>query len=109
MKVHFLKSWPECFNALEAGTKTYDLRFDDGRKYDSGDAIVFQEYIPRNDPAYKYTGRKLVRAISRVDKLKELPGVDFAAGMGNINTWVILSLRRVDEADFLALVKEGAP
>jgi hypothetical protein len=53
MKKHSLKAWPEPFQALVDGRKTYEIRVDD-RGYEVGDLLFIQEWIPREE---SYTGR----------------------------------------------------
>lgn len=44
--IHIMKSWPEFFQAIKAGTKTHDLRDMRDRDYKVGDVLVLQEYDP---------------------------------------------------------------
>lgn len=52
---HELKSWPEFFEPLVAGLKTFDLRRSDDRTFSPGDTIRFREFDPRTQ---RYTGRE---------------------------------------------------
>ena len=52
---HHLKIWPEYFEAVAIGNKTFELRKDD-RNFMPGDNIYLQEYNPRKK---EYTGRTL--------------------------------------------------
>lgn len=53
------KIWPEYFEAVQAGRKTYELRLQDF-KIEEGDAIVLEEW----DPATKsFTGRSITRRV----------------------------------------------
>ena len=55
MANHELKTWPEYFEAVLDGRKTFELRRDD-RRYAVGDALSLREW----DPGTKdYTGRWL--------------------------------------------------
>lgn len=64
MKVHELKVWPEYFEELLKGNKTFEIRKND-RDYKIGDIILLQEYDPNKSyvchicDCHKYTGREL--------------------------------------------------
>ncbi len=50
---HELKTWPEPFDAIEAGSKTFEFRKSD-RRFEQGDMVSLLEW----DPAVSaYTGR----------------------------------------------------
>lgn len=53
MTVHDLKTWPEFFEAITSGAKTFELRRDD-RNYAVGDLLVLREW---NQESGDYTGR----------------------------------------------------
>lgn len=42
-KIHTVKCWPEYFDAIKDGRKTFDLRVDD-RDYQVGDDMVQEEF-----------------------------------------------------------------
>jgi ASC-1-like (ASCH) protein len=42
---HILKTWPEYFKEVEAGTKTFEVRKDD-RNFKVGDTLLLVEYTP---------------------------------------------------------------
>jgi len=69
MTEHKVKSWPEFFNDIADGTKTFDLRKND-RDYQVGDTIVFEEFKPRLGT---YTGELVTCRIGHM--LKEFPGL----------------------------------
>ena len=55
MQTHKLKIWPEYFEKVLQGSKTFEVRRDD-RGFEEGDRVVLQEYdINKN----KYSGREL--------------------------------------------------
>lgn len=54
-----LKTWPESFQAIWDGTKTYDIRQND-RKFTLWSVVHFREYDPAKK---KYSGRELVANI----------------------------------------------
>lgn len=57
---HELKVWPGCFAAVLAGTKPFDVRFND-RNFQVGDALLLREYEPEGE---QYSGRTTTRWIS---------------------------------------------
>lgn len=61
MTIHSLKCWPEPFEALLAGRKTFDIRQETDRRFEPEDVLVLREWDP---PAKKFTGRVLVRGVS---------------------------------------------
>lgn len=52
---HVLKTWPEFFEAVLDGRKTFEIRKND-RDYHEGDSLVLQEWDPKDQ---KYTGRRV--------------------------------------------------
>lgn len=59
---HALKTWPEYFNLMETGKKTFELRKDD-RPFELFDSIILQEYLPKEK---RYTGKELEFAITYI-------------------------------------------
>jgi len=55
MKIHKLKTWPEYFELMVSGKKTFELREND-RDFDEGDKLILQEYDPNKK---EYTGQEL--------------------------------------------------
>lgn len=53
MKKHKLKTWPEYFNEVAEGTKTFELRKDD-RPFEVQDTVILKEWDPET---HDYTGR----------------------------------------------------
>jgi hypothetical protein len=74
MSHHELKTWPEFFDAIIKGTKTFEARKND-RNFKVGDVLTFREYIPDKLPGEPgvYTGRVTVRVVTYV--MKDFPGV----------------------------------
>lgn len=71
---HELKTWPEFFQAVWDGDKTFELRKDD-RPYAVGDLLVLREFDPSGvtvDPETQcespgaYTERSLLRRVTYV-------------------------------------------
>lgn len=52
MKTHELKTWPEYYNAVVDGEKTFEVRKDD-RDYQVGDKLMLLEWDPVKET---YTG-----------------------------------------------------
>ena len=61
------KTWPEAFEKVLSGEKTYDIRLADW-DIKSGDVLVLREW----DPAKKaYTGRVIEKRVGYVGKTKD--------------------------------------
>lgn len=58
---HVLKTWPEYFEAVASGVKTFELRFDD-RDYQVGDHLMLREWSVTDG----YTGSVVVKRVSYV-------------------------------------------
>ena len=61
-RFHELKTWPEFFEAVACGTKTFELRRDD-RGFDERDILDLREWDPSEQ---RYTGRSLEVEVSYV-------------------------------------------
>ena len=62
------KAWPELFEKVRTGEKTFDLRLDDFR-CKVGDILILREWNPKEK---KYTGRVLERKVTFVLKSKDV-------------------------------------
>lgn len=62
------KTWPEIFEAVRSGRKTFDLRLADWECKD-GDILVLREWDPK---IKKYTGRILEKKVNFVLKTKDI-------------------------------------
>ena len=60
------KVWPEYFERLLGGFKTYELRLADF-ECNPGDVLVLEEWDPKTGD---YTGRTLEKTVTYVDKFK---------------------------------------
>ena len=60
------KMWPESYELVRIGEKTYDLRLADWG-VSSGDTIVFREWDPETK---QYTGREMEKKVGYVGKTK---------------------------------------
>lgn len=63
------KVWPEFFQKILEGTKTYELRLADF-DIQEGDTLVLEEY---NSETKEYTGRKIEKKVTFVGKTKDQP------------------------------------
>ncbi|MBU0456905.1 MAG: DUF3850 domain-containing protein [Nanoarchaeota archaeon] len=63
---HIKKVWPEYFQKILDGKKTYELRLADW-ECDEGDILVLQEWNPETK---KYTGREIEKEVTYVGKTK---------------------------------------
>jgi len=61
------KCWPEYFEKILSGDKTFDVRLADW-KCESGDTLVLKEYDPHHN---RYTGRVIEKKIAYVGKTKD--------------------------------------
>lgn len=66
MKTIEKKIWPEYFEKVLSGDKTFELRLNDF-DINEGDAFVLKEWDP---VASKYTGREITRTVGYVGKWK---------------------------------------
>ena len=68
--MHELKCWPEYFQAVKSGDKTFEIRKWD-RPYKVGDQIKLKEWNPKT---LDYTGNELTKTITYLLDLTYLPG-----------------------------------
>lgn len=61
------KTWPELFNKVVSGEKTFDFRLADF-DIEPGDTLVLKEWDP---DAKAYTGRELTKEVTIVLKTKD--------------------------------------
>lgn len=59
---HQLKSWPEWFEAVHSGVKTFEVRVND-RGFAVGDRLWLREWNPESET---YTGREVVRWVTYI-------------------------------------------
>ena len=60
------KVWPEYFEAIQDGRKTFELRLNDF-EINEGDILVLKEWDPETK---SYTGRELEKTVTYVGKWK---------------------------------------
>ena len=65
-----LKTWPRYFDAVERGTKTFEIRRND-RPFMVGTKLVLHEYDPEEDV---FTGRTLERVVTYMTDWEQKPG-----------------------------------
>jgi ASCH domain. len=56
---HHLKTWPQLFEAVASGVKTFDIRVNN-RNFQTGDILVLEEWDPKTQ---LYSGRALCRRV----------------------------------------------
>ncbi len=62
------KTWPEQFEAMMNGSKTFDVRIADF-EVNLGDSILFEEFDPKTQ---EYSGRSLEKRVGYVLKTKDM-------------------------------------
>jgi len=62
------KAWPELFEKVKSGEKTFDLRLDDF-KCNIGDILILREWDPKRK---RYTGRSLEKKVTFVLESKDV-------------------------------------
>lgn len=62
LHTHELPLWPDCFAAVRAGHKPFDVRRND-EDFQVGDVLLLREFNP---DAHDYTGRTITRWVSYV-------------------------------------------
>lgn len=82
MTEHALKTWPEHFDAITQGLKTFEVRRDD-RAFNVGDTLRLAEWCPRRR---EYSGRVIAREVTHI-----LRGGQFGIEDG----YVVMSLARL--------------
>lgn len=61
-RLHHLKTWPQFFEAISSGAKTFELRRND-RPFAVGDTLVLQEWVPETEG---YTGAEERRVVTYI-------------------------------------------
>ncbi len=67
------KIWPEFFEGILSGDKTFEIRLGDF-ECRRGDRLVLREYDPRTK---EYTGRKIEKTVTYVAKLNDMSNKRF--------------------------------
>lgn len=93
---HELKCWPNYFDAIARGDKTFEVRYDD-RGFQRGDTVLLREFDPNSHQIIgmngTYTGRALTARIGYV--LHAIPHAfngRFSQPGHNLEGYVVFSL-----------------
>ncbi len=78
MSEHDLKVWPEYFDAIQRGDKTFEIRKDD-RGFQEHDVLLLREYSPGSD---EYTGREITARVTYCIRGNEPMGFAFGLRTG---------------------------
>jgi len=65
---HYLKTWPEYFEAVQSGRKTFEIRRND-RDYQVGDTLVLVEWCPIKKA---YTGQTIEKTITYITNFAQV-------------------------------------
>lgn len=90
MNKHECKSWAHFYDAIAAGDKKHDLRYDLDRNFQVGDLITLRRY---DNIAGKYTGEELTVRVTYITS-KAVPCAFSSAVLDK--DYCILSLEIVD-------------
>ena len=91
MTKHIVKSWPQFFEPILAGTRTSDIRDKKDREFALGDHMLLQEFDPFGGG---YTGREQEVEITHIIS-NETPCALSSAVLDN--DYCVLSIRKVGE------------
>lgn len=64
MVIHELKSWPEYFEAVRCGNKTFEIRKND-RNFQVGDKLMLHEFDPTTG---KWLGRQICKEVTYISQ-----------------------------------------
>lgn len=86
MTTHDLRSWPDYFEPIFDGKKSFELRLND-RNFQVGDLLRLREYNDRNGT---YTGREVTKRVTYILQGVGSGGIPPLAGL--YRDYVVLSL-----------------
>jgi protein tyrosine/serine phosphatase len=69
MTEHWLKIWPEYFQAKKAGVKDWEIRSTEDRFFEVGDHVKFREFDPVTS---QFTRREMNRIITYIHVLDDM-------------------------------------
>ena len=97
---HELKCWPDYFEAVWSGMKTFEVRVND-RGYQAGDVIWLREYDPKKSrsEAHRYTDRAIKARIGFVLSHSPVSGVNGPTPLDHGR--VVFSLLNVQQRTWL--------
>jgi len=81
MMTHDLKTWPEFFERLWSGEKTFELRKND-RGFRVGHTLLLQEWTQRTG----YTGREITATVTYI-----------LGGLGLKDGWVVMAIKPIED------------
>lgn len=90
---HHLKIWPQFFDPVNDGSKSFEYRKND-RNYRLGDELILREYDPTYD---KYSGRQVRVRVTYVLRIK--PHLDDGE-------YAVLAIKKIDETPVAAPVPD---
>lgn len=63
--VHYLKTWPQFFDAVSRGDKNFEVRKDD-RAFQAGDTLFLERYDPKEPPGGPWQQQPIERRVTFV-------------------------------------------
>lgn len=94
LKKHELKTWPEYFEPILYGLKSFEIRKND-RDFNIGDVLVLREYEPNNE---SYSGRVIEVLVDYIMK-PEKPYVGVGPAAGISDEYILMSIRKLRASD----------
>lgn len=101
-KVHFLKTWPEHYQAVLDGRKRFEWRKDD-RGFTEGDVLVLQEYDPQRE---EYTGEALSVEVTHIVR-GPIPAFALPEGYAMMSIRSLVATNSVSEANDVVTMSKG--
>jgi hypothetical protein len=92
-RVHELKTWPQFFDAIAVGVKTFELRNDD-RGFQVGDVLLLNEF---DNMRMEYTGRSMRRLVLYKLEASSFQGIE--------KGWCIMGLGVLPQGIKIATIK----
>jgi hypothetical protein len=92
IKTHHLKTWPQYFQSVRSGHKTFELRIDD-RDFRVRDKLVLQQWLPTQR---RYTGDAIHAEITHILSLKhflDIKGWEWSICRRFMPNLVIMSIK----------------
>lgn len=87
MAEHHLKTWPEFFDAIADGRKTFEIREND-REFQVGDTLVLHRFVAGFGPdGGRYTGERLRVVVTYMTEWAQAPGTVVMAIQLEADQW----------------------